>query len=674
LSPETDTLASVGVPVGREDITMRRGWRRIAAAAVVVLTAGGVTACSSRPKTPDPADTVSAFVAGWKSHTFPDSVQFATDKGAPVPSDTVRKQITDLAGDLATTAPAIRAAKPVVSGRTATENLTFAWPIRTAHKSPTWTYQTSMTMHMAGDGSNANPDQWQIVWTPSIIEPHLTADSPPLRVRTLPPPRGEILDRTGTAIVTSHPVVAVGIEPNRVKNLTALIAALHKAFTSVHLTIGLADLPAKVKAAAPTAFVSVVTLRKEVYDRIRTQIHELPGTVFMDETQQLAPTATFARALLGTVGPVTKERMDAKPGTYAIGDEVGFGGIQQRYDDSMRGAAGVGVVIPGQGQQADGSQNPDTVLFKVAPVAGQPVKTTLDMRTQNAADAALSHETKPAAIIAMKVSTGEILAVANGPGAAGYNLALQAEVPPGSTFKTVTAANVLQSGQLSPSTVVNCPKQLVVNGRAFANDGGEAFGKVPLLTDYARSCNTAFASLAPRLGHNGLQTTAAQLGIGGKWSVGVDTFTGSVGADGTAVDQAAAAFGQGKTLVSPVALMSAIGALARGHWIAPTVVTSPAVTGNPGPGTPLKPATVASMKAMMRAVVTSGTATPCNNIAGGPVYGKTGTAEYNNDPHDSHSWFVGYQGDLAFAVFVENGGLSTAAAVPIARTFLTSLH
>jgi cell division protein FtsI/penicillin-binding protein 2 len=80
------------------------------------------------------------------------------------------------------------------------------------------------------------------------------------------------------------------------------------------------------------------------------------------------------------------------------------------------------------------------------------------------------------------------------------------------------------------------------------------------------------------------------------------------------------------------------------------------------------------MKTMMRAVVTSGTATKCNGIPGGPVYGKTGTAQYNNVPNDSHSWFMGYQGDVAFAVFVEGGGLSTTAAVPIAAKFLTSLH
>ena len=60
----------------------------------------------------------------------------------------------------------------------------------------------------------------------------------------------------------------------------------------------------------------MVTLRREVYDQIRAQIHDLPGTVFNESTLQLAPTRAFARALLGTVGDVTKEQLDANPGRY----------------------------------------------------------------------------------------------------------------------------------------------------------------------------------------------------------------------------------------------------------------------------------------------------------------------------------------------------------------------
>ncbi len=56
------------------------------------------------------------------------------------------------------------------------------------------------------------------------------------------------------------------------------------------------------------------------------------------------------------------------------------------------------------------------------------------------------------------------------------------------------------------------------------------------------------------------------------------------------------------------------------------------------------------------------------------MYGKTGTAEYDDNPAHTHAWFVGWQGDVAFAVFVENGGGSGDTAVPVAERFIRALH
>jgi cell division protein FtsI/penicillin-binding protein 2 len=68
-----------------------------------------------------------------------------------------------------------------------------------------------------------------------------------------------------------------------------------------------------------------------------------------------------------------------------------------------------------------------------------------------------------------------------------------------------------------------------------------------------------------------------------------------------------------------------------------------------------------------------GTGVALKDVPGGPVSGKTGTAEFDANPAHTHAWFVGWQGDIAFAVFVENGGDSTASAVPLAETFLRAL-
>ena len=77
---------------------------------------------------------------------------------------------------------------------------------------------------------------------------------------------------------------------------------------------------------------------------------------------------------------------------------------------------------------------------------------------------------------------------------------------------------------------------------------------------------------------------------------------------------------------------------------------------------------------MMRAVVTSGTGTAVTNVPGGPVYGKTGTAEFGSgNPPKTHAWFVGWQGSTAFAVFVERGAFGGTVAAPIAARFLGSI-
>jgi cell division protein FtsI/penicillin-binding protein 2 len=77
---------------------------------------------------------------------------------------------------------------------------------------------------------------------------------------------------------------------------------------------------------------------------------------------------------------------------------------------------------------------------------------------------------------------------------------------------------------------------------------------------------------------------------------------------------------------------------------------------------------------MMREVVTSGTADSLKGLPGEPLYGKTGTAEFDDkDLNKTHSWFMGWKGDLAFAVFVENGGASTDTAVPAAGRFFLTL-
>jgi cell division protein FtsI/penicillin-binding protein 2 len=543
-----------------------------------------------------------------------------------------------------------------VSKNDATVPIDVSWPIG----GTPWSYQTSLRLSF-------EKDKWRPIWEPSVLAPQL-ADGDTLRLKSAPAKRGDILDGTGQPIFTTQTVVDVGVDPGAVKDVNALVKSLDAAFKSVHVDVDLGDLPARVKAGKAGDFVEVVLLRDTIYQQIRAKIHDLDGTVFNSATRPLGLTSVFARALLGTVGEVTKERMDAKPGRYQVGDLVGFGGLQEAYDDQLRGTSGSTVTIPGKPNEAD------KIVFQHPAVDGKPLKTTIDIKTQNAADAALAGSAQPAALVAIRVSDGAILAVANGPGPVNLNLALTAQVPPGSMFKAVTATNLLEAGKITVNTPVNCPNTLTVNGRTFKNAEGDAPGTYPLHTDFAISCNTAFASLAPQLGPTGLKDTAAALGIGIPWDLGINAFTGKVSTGGDATEQAAAAFGQGTTLVSPVVMAGCAAALARGQWKQPHLLTDPAPAKPAADGPALKQGTVDALHQMMREVVTDGTGKGVKGVPGAPISGKTGTAEHdNNDPTKTHSWFMGFRGDLAFAVFVQDGGMSTAAAVPDAGKFFTAL-
>jgi cell division protein FtsI/penicillin-binding protein 2 len=103
------------------------------------------------------------------------------------------------------------------------------------------------------------------------------------------------------------------------------------------------------------------------------------------------------------------------------------------------------------------------------------------------------------------------------------------------------------------------------------------------------------------------------------------------------------------------------------------VLLDPAPAHPAAAGPPLKDSSVQPLRTMMREVVTRGTGTALADVPGEPVYGKTGTAEYDNNPAHTHAWFVGWQGDIAFAVFISNGGDSTRSSVPLAERFLRNL-
>lgn len=367
--------------------------------------------------------------------------------------------------------------------------------------------------------------------------------------------------------------------------------------------------------------------------------------------------------LLGSVGEVTADQLDALGEPYEAGDAAGRSGLQQSLERRLAGTPGgeVRIVETDSGEVVQ-------VLHEVA--VGQPpaVRTTLDPRVQLAGQAALTPIAQPAALVAVDVASGELRAVVNTP-ADGFNRALSGRYPPGSTFKAVTTAALLAHG-LDTADTVDCPATATIGGRRFRNAGFAELGPLSFRDAFAESCNTAFVAQADLLPEGALAAAATQFGFNVGVDIGVPTADARFPEPVDAVEHAAAAIGQGRVEATPLHMASVAAAVARGRWQAPTLLLGES-RDEPAAGEPLSPQVTAQLADLMRHVVAAGTGTAAQ-VTGEPVAGKTGTAEFGTGPA-THAWFLAFRGELAVAVLVEGGGFGGEVAAPAAARFYTPL-
>ena len=478
--------------------------------------------------------------------------------------------------------------------------------------------------------------------------------------------RGDVLDRDGSPILAVGKVYDVAIDPARASAQT--VAALEKL---VEEPAGF--LVAKLSAAKTSgskAPIPVITYREADFQSRKATLDALVGVIYPPREQPLAfSSASFARPLLGSYGLVTAEAVKNGTGRYVAGDYAGLSGLQGQYDAALGGAPGVKVAAPAK---------PDAPLFEKPATDGAPMTLTLDRTVQTAAEDALKGSgTVASSLVAVDVTTGDLLAVANSP-ARGMNRALLGRYPPGSTLKVATTYSLLVKG-LSPSQTVPCPKTVVVDGTTVKNYEDEVLGQVPFSVDFAHSCNTAFTQLAVTMGDSDVHDAAAALGVGSGWDkhLGIaGTFGGSVPVATSKTERATTAFGQARTEASPASLAVMVASVARGSYIEPALIRAPAVAGADRAPKPLDAKAIGQLRQLMGLVVTDGTGTKAlKSVPGAQVFGKTGTAEYGSKkPPDTRAWFVGWQGAVAFAVLVEEGRSGATVAAPIAKAFLENLQ
>ncbi|MEU1702802.1 penicillin-binding transpeptidase domain-containing protein [Streptomyces pseudogriseolus] len=290
-----------------------------------------------------------------------------------------------------------------------------------------------------------------------------------------------------------------------------------------------------------------------------------------------------------------------------------------------------------------------------------PLRTTLDARWQSAAEQALRKAGgKNAALVALRVTDGQVLAVANSP-AEGFDRAVSGTYAPGSTWKIVTSGALLLKGAVAPDDVVDCPRYLTV-GKRFQNVETSAHPGATFRTAFTESCNTAFIGLRDRLGDGELGEVAKKyFGVGQTWHVGVPSYDGSVPEPRDATEKAASMIGQGRVQANPLIMASVTATAVSGRFHQPSLVATG--TEDTTVTEPLPPRVVSRLRSLLRATVTEGTARVLAPL-GGEVGGKTGTAEVSEE-QENNGWMVAHRGGVAVACVVEEGVTGGGSAGPV---------
>ncbi|MDK8307073.1 penicillin-binding transpeptidase domain-containing protein [Corynebacterium imitans] len=498
-------------------------------------------------------------------------------------------------------------------------------------------YEAQMTLTQTGD-------DWTVRWQPSVLHPRLGAHQH-LELRSITPKEASVVSsdgvellRPGIAYRLLVDTNAMGTAPETAFRISEALAAGHEADRAVPLRDA-AQLTTDLENARGTYSVAMVP--QGAQRAVEDKLGGLAGVRLNEEAAMVNADPSFAPDIMARVGALVREDLEGEAGwNVSVVNENGAAYEELEREDAAPAPA---------------------------------VHISLDHRVQRAAEAALEPVAgQQAMIVAIRPSTGGILAVAQTPAAdKDGNVATMGQYPPGSTFKIITAAAGMEKQQLGTGSIVPCPGTMDIYGRTVTNYAGFSLGNVSLESAFAHSCNTTFADISTKLAPGELAQIGKQFGLGLDMKIpGLDTITGSIPEGEEPLDRTEAGYGQGLDLASPFGMALVAATAAHGAMPVPYLIQGAKTELSEDPGA-MPPEAVGQLQQMMAAVTAPG-GTANGMSAGGDIRGKTGEAEINGG---SHSWFAGYRADddIAFATLVVLGG-GSEAAVAITDRMLHNLN
>lgn len=355
----------------------------------------------------------------------------------------------------------------------------------------------------------------------------------------VPAVRGEILDSVGRPLVDNRSALVVSVDPTTLEAQKDGGAAVLKRLAKT-LGTSYTKLRKQIRPCArgvsrpcwPGSPYQPIPVDTHVGSRTALQIlerkEEFPGITAQVQAVRRYPAPSDANAaqVLGYLQPVTQEELDKRKGLqkrYSGVDEVGRDGLEQTYDQALRGVPGVrNMTVDSQGQVTG---TPTEQPSK----PGDYLVTSIDAQVQAAAEKAIKasvdqargagNPAKSAAAVVLDVRTGHVIALASYPsydpsiwtggisqkdydrllspkdGQPLISRATEGQFAPGSTFKVSSLDAAIKDGYDLHGTY-GCPGAFQVGARAFHNYEGEAHGPMNLHRALVVSCDTIFYRFA----------------------------------------------------------------------------------------------------------------------------------------------------------------------------------
>ncbi|WP_263226737.1 penicillin-binding protein 2 [Pseudomonas alabamensis] len=542
-----------------------------------------------------------------------------------------------------------------------------------------------------------------------------------VHVQPIPPTRGLIFDRNGVIIADNRPSFSLSMTRERAGDWQQVLDAIVEVLELTEDDRALFEKRMR-QGRRPFEPVPILfELNEEQIARVAVNQFRLPGVEVVAQLVRHYPQGAHFAHSVGYVGRINeKELKTLDPVNYSGTHHIGKTGIERFYEPQLHGQVGYEEV------ETNARGRVLRVLKRTDPKPGQDIVLSLDIKLQEAAEAALAG--RRGAIVALDPRTGEVLAMVSQPSfdpnlfVTGisfkayaelrdsidrplFNRVLRGLYPPGSTIKPAVAIAGLDSGVVTAASRVFDPGyyQLPNYDHKYRNWNRSGDGWVDLDTAIMRSNDTYFYDLAHKMGIDRLASYLNRFGIGRR--VSLDMFEESAGLMPSREWKRATrrqawfpgetlilGIGQGYMQATPLQLAQATALIAnKGKWnrphLAKTIEGQPPVDDDPMPDIVLRDKSDwAKVTHGMEQVMHNarGTARKASIGAQYRIAGKSGTAQvvaikqgekYDRNKlqerHRDHALFVGFapadDPRIVVSVMVENGESGSGVAAPVVR-------